>query len=110
MIEVVDEERCITCDTCIDVCPTQVFDRREDGLPVIARQSDCQTCFLCEAYCPADALFVAPLRAPVPDGSPLADRDALDERGLLGSYREAIGWGKGRVPTARYAVMPPLPH
>jgi NAD-dependent dihydropyrimidine dehydrogenase PreA subunit len=37
-----------------------------DGMPVIARQSQCQTCFMCEAYCPADALFVAPLSEPAP--------------------------------------------
>ena len=27
---------------------------------MIARQNDCQTCFLCEIYCPTDALYVAP--------------------------------------------------
>jgi len=27
---------------------------------VIARQNDCQSCFLCEIYCPTDALYVAP--------------------------------------------------
>ncbi|MBM7488075.1 NAD-dependent dihydropyrimidine dehydrogenase PreA subunit [Bradyrhizobium canariense] len=30
------------------------------GIPVIARQDDCQTCFLCELYCPEDALWVSP--------------------------------------------------
>ena len=27
---------------------------------MIARQADCQTCYLCELYCPADALYVGP--------------------------------------------------
>ena len=51
MIEVIDAERCTSCDICVNVCPTNVFDKT-DGIPVIARQSDCQTCFLCELYCP----------------------------------------------------------
>jgi NAD-dependent dihydropyrimidine dehydrogenase PreA subunit len=58
MIELVSESRCIQCDKCVKVCPTNVFDAVPESAPVIARQEDCQTCFLCEAYCPADALFV----------------------------------------------------
>ena len=60
VIEIVSAERCIRCDRCVDVCPTDVFDRGPSGVPVVARQADCQTCFLCEAWCPVDALFVAP--------------------------------------------------
>ena len=59
MIEVISADRCIRCDICIRICPAFVFDRGEDRLPVIARQDDCQTCFLCEIYCPTDALYVA---------------------------------------------------
>ena len=43
MIEVVSEQRCIKCDICVRVCPTNVFDAVEDASPVIARQHDCQT-------------------------------------------------------------------
>lgn len=110
MIEIVSRERCVTCDRCVDVCPRNVFDRGEDGVPVIARQSDCQTCFMCEAYCPADALFVAPFARPEPPGSPLRDEEHLAAAGLLGSYRREIGWGRGRTPGAAVAVGPELPH
>ena len=60
MIEIVSARRCIACDICVKVCPANVFDARPDAAPVIARQADCQTCFLCEIYCPTDALYVAP--------------------------------------------------
>ena len=60
MIEVISDSRCIDCNLCVKVCPTNVFDAVEGDHPVIARQDDCQTCFLCEIYCPTDALYVAP--------------------------------------------------
>lgn len=95
MIELVSESRCIKCDVCIRVCPTNVFEHGADRLPVIKRQDDCQTCFMCEAWCPTDALFVAPQTTPVAPSSIYRDEDELVERGLLGSYRREIGWGSG---------------
>ena len=57
---------------------------------MVARQSDCQTCYMCELYCPADALFV---------GSDCERPEAFDERqvvasGLLGQIRRDHGWGE----------------
>ncbi|MEV4421356.1 ferredoxin family protein [Patulibacter sp. NPDC049589] len=100
MIELVSSSRCIGCDVCIRVCPKDVFDHGPGRIPVIARQEDCQTCFLCEAWCPADALFVAPQTTPAPAGSRYRDEEALAEDGLLGSYRRELGWGKGQAPGA----------
>jgi NAD-dependent dihydropyrimidine dehydrogenase PreA subunit len=87
MIEVIDAENCTSCDICVNVCPTNVFDKT-GGIPVIARQSDCQTCFLCELYCPEDALFVSPF-ADVPQN---IDVIALKQSNTMGSYRRAVGW------------------
>jgi NAD-dependent dihydropyrimidine dehydrogenase PreA subunit len=100
MIEVVSAERCIGCDICVRVCPTNVFDRGtgEGRVPTIARQEDCQTCFMCEAWCPEDALFVAPMTEPAAAGSLHRDEAALAERGLLGSYRRELGWNEGQTP------------
>lgn len=96
MIELVSDARCIKCDLCVKVCPTGVFDAVPDAVPVIARQEDCQTCFMCELYCPTDALFVAPEA----DASVTVQEPVLARRGLLGSYRAAVGWGEGREPGA----------
>lgn len=91
MIELVSEARCTECNLCVEVCPTRVFDAVPGGIPVIARQEDCQTCFMCEAYCPVDALYVAPFAdAVVP-----VDEAALAQADLLGSYRRSIGWAPG---------------
>jgi NAD-dependent dihydropyrimidine dehydrogenase PreA subunit len=109
VIEVVAGESCIGCDRCIEVCPTRVFDRGADGIPVIARQDSCQTCFQCEAYCPTDALFVAPLTTPVSAESDFRNTEHLDAAGLLGGYRRELGWGSGRQLGARTAVGPAHP-
>ncbi len=103
MIEILRAQDCIGCDKCVTACPTNVFDRVDGGIPVIARQSDCQTCFMCEAYCPADALYVAPEVDPLPP-------EAAVPTEHIGRYREKLGWGNGRVPGARVAVGPRLPH
>ncbi|RXZ83175.1 ferredoxin family protein [Paenibacillaceae bacterium] len=96
MIELVSSARCVSCSQCINVCPTHVFDESPQGLPIIARQEDCQTCFMCEAYCPADALYVAPQEHPVQTPG----EQELSALGLLGSYRQQVGWGRGRSPGA----------
>ncbi len=88
MIEVINAETCTSCNICVQVCPTNVFERRDSGQPLIARQADCQTCFMCELYCPDDALYVAP------ETDTLAGLTSSDvaAKGLFGSYRRSIGW------------------
>jgi NAD-dependent dihydropyrimidine dehydrogenase PreA subunit len=92
MIELISEARCVGCDICVKVCPTNVFDPGLGDAPTIARQQDCQTCFMCEAYCPADALYVAPEST---ENVPI-DEAALEAAGRLGEYRVILGWGPGR--------------
>jgi NAD-dependent dihydropyrimidine dehydrogenase PreA subunit len=87
MIELVSESRCITCNKCVQVCPMNVFDAVKDRPPVIARQADCQTCYMCELYCPTDALYVAPDAA----RTACVDEQVVEASGLLGSYRQ-VGW------------------
>ncbi|GAB2717933.1 4Fe-4S binding protein [Paenibacillus thermoaerophilus] len=101
MIEILSESKCIRCNLCVSVCPTDVFERKTGGVPVIARQSDCQTCFMCELYCPVDALYVAP--DPEPNAT-VTERE-VEEHGLIGGYRERVGWGAGRTPVAKHPAM-----
>jgi NAD-dependent dihydropyrimidine dehydrogenase PreA subunit len=114
VIEVLSGERCIDCNICVRACPTDVFDAVEGGHPVIARQDDCQTCFLCEAYCPGAPIFVAPTVAPAPVGSPFRDEQHLVATGLLGRYRRELGWTAGVAPKAaddlydRYLTIEPV--
>jgi NAD-dependent dihydropyrimidine dehydrogenase PreA subunit len=92
MIELISAARCTACNLCVKVCPANVFDKVPGGNPIIARQTDCQTCFLCEIYCPTDALFVAPNA----DSGSAVDEYELEMSGAFGSYARALGWSKGR--------------
>lgn len=96
MIEIVSDSRCIRCDICVRVCPADVFAKGSDGLPVIARQDDCQTCFLCEVWCPTDALYVAP-EADGPTGVAEAE---IERAGLFGAYARGLGWSRGQAKGA----------
>src|ERR1051325_5106444 len=112
MIEIVSTRRCIECDICVRVCPANVFDAKREAPPVIARQNDCQTCFLCEIYCPTDALYVAPNA----EGPTAIGEAEVEARGLFGSYARALGWRLGKTggpdknPTFRLRVAPVLPR
>lgn len=101
MIELISQSRCINCDICVEVCPTNVFDPVPGEAPVIARHSDCQTCFLCEAYCPVDAMFVAAEAHEHVE----VNEEELIAKGLLGSYRRNLGWNKGNSPQIRLDQM-----
>lgn len=98
MIEVVVEDLCIGCMACVKACPNDVFDADETRkLALIARQEDCCTCYICEAYCPVDCLYVAPLAQPQ-----TVDIPALLASDRLGSFRRALGWDKHAPGSIRH--------
>ena len=59
-----------------------------DSFPFIARQNECQTCFMCELYCVEDAIYVAP-DCDRPDP---VDKESILASGWLGELRRYHGW------------------
>lgn len=98
MIELLSTDKCVECNLCVKVCPTNVFEKVEGEAPIIARQSDCQTCFMCELYCPVDALYVTPFA----EKTVGYDEDTLEEQGILGGYRKKVGWIPKAKPVASH--------
>jgi NAD-dependent dihydropyrimidine dehydrogenase PreA subunit len=90
MIELIVEQRCTQCNACVSVCPSNVFEVVPNSRPIIARKADCQTCYMCELYCPADALYVASNC----HGDEPVDNAQLLASGLLGQFRRDHGWGE----------------
>jgi NAD-dependent dihydropyrimidine dehydrogenase PreA subunit len=93
VIEFVNEETCINCNRCVEVCPTDVFEPGA-GVVEIARQNDCTTCLNCELFCPTDAIYVSPLHQPEVD----LDKAATIASGVMGSYAIAMNWRNGEPP------------
>jgi len=53
----IDQDKCTKCGTCIEVCPVNVFEKKDDKT-VVAKPEDCIGCRACEAQCPAKAIEV----------------------------------------------------
>ncbi|MCQ4159069.1 ferredoxin family protein [Roseomonas sp. GC11] len=102
MIELLLEEQCTGCNACVTACPTDVFEAVPGAPPRIARVEDCQTCFMCELYCTADALYVSPDA----EGRTPVEPAALLASGLLGQFRRHSGWHEwqGHYPNEHWRM------
>ncbi len=64
MPPIIDDEKCIVCGTCVDVCPQDVFfGSRENEIPLVSYAEECWHCDACVQECPVDAVR---LRIPLP--------------------------------------------
>ncbi len=57
LLHSLNDDRCIGCEACIDVCPTKVLDLVDHKVRV-ARFSDCVQCEQCANACPTQALVM----------------------------------------------------
>ncbi len=54
---VVDEEKCVGCGVCVQVCPVEVFEL-VNGKAKPVKADQCIGCRACEAQCAAQAITV----------------------------------------------------
>ncbi|KPV64392.1 MAG: Ferredoxin [Candidatus Bathyarchaeota archaeon BA2] len=58
MVEVkVDIEKCTGCGTCVDTCPVEVFEVKDEK-SVVINNDECLVCRACEVQCPENAIEV----------------------------------------------------
>ena len=108
MIAHIFEELCDGCGTCVSACPTHVLDSAPNGgPPIIARLDQCQTCFMCELYCDADAIYVGPEQT----GPEVVDPEAIRASDVLGQMRRDHLWDAPQgdlEPLAEYWKLGPF--
>ena len=51
----IDKKICISCGTCVAICPVGAISFDEDGKAIIDR-SKCIRCGACQASCPVEAI------------------------------------------------------
>lgn len=65
MPPIIDQEKCVGCGTCADICNSMLFtfDREKDRTPQVAFPEECWHCNSCVIDCSAGAVT---LRLPLP--------------------------------------------
>jgi ferredoxin len=94
LLHSINEDRCIGCEACIDVCPTEVLDLVDHKVKV-SRFSDCVQCEQCANSCPTQALVMyregsTPRMLTVPELDPLGDSSLSNWFVAVASFQEPI--------------------
>jgi len=54
MAAVVDAEKCTGCGTCVDECPSEAIEMKDDV--AVVDEDACADCGVCVDVCPAEAI------------------------------------------------------
>jgi thioredoxin reductase (NADPH) len=98
LLHSINDDRCIGCEACVDVCPTEVLDLVDHKVRV-ARFSDCVQCEQCASACPTQALVMYRAGA-TPRMLTVPEIDEHFQTGVPGQYLIGEVAGKPLVKNA----------
>jgi ferredoxin len=52
----VDKKKCTGCGTCVDICPMEVFEMKNEK--AVVSNDKCVGCNACAAQCPSEAIII----------------------------------------------------
>jgi thioredoxin reductase (NADPH) len=98
LVHAINDDRCVGCDACVAVCPTNVLDLINNKSRVL-RFQDCIQCEQCMWVCPTQALVMHP-EGTEPPRLKMAEINENFETGVQGQYLIGEVAGKPLVKNA----------
>lgn len=98
LVHAINDDRCVGCDACVAVCPTNVLDLINNKSRVL-RFQDCIQCEQCMWACPTQALVMFP-EGTEPPRLKMAEIDENFETAIKGQYLIGEVAGKPLVKNA----------
>jgi len=98
-LPVIDQDTCISCGTCIAICPDRVLVSDDQQRAIVAGEK-CMLCGHCRGVCPADAITIPGLRSNL--GLATIDEKSVAESDTLVSPEALVQLMKSRRSCRSY--------